>query len=95
MMPSASLSLVFFYSIASTLMHSLNSHTHHFIALISHSHHSRRRLTDAQIARTVALVAGSSGMLCTQVAPDIGAGDGAIHTTCGDAAPRAPAPHIE
>jgi hypothetical protein len=77
MMPSASLSLVFFYSIASTLMHSLNSHTHHFIALISRSHHSRRRLTDAQIARTVALVAGSSGMLCTQVAPDIGAGEGA------------------
>lgn len=40
----------------------------------------RRRLTDAQIARTVALVSGANGVLCTQLPAEFGAA-GAVFPT--------------
>ena len=41
---------------------------------------ARRRLTDAQIARTVALVGGAHGVLCSQLAADGAPEDGAPFT---------------
>ena len=43
-------------------------------------HIVNRRLTDAQIARTVALVSGANGVLCTQLSADIGP-EGAVFPT--------------